>query len=215
MRKASVLLVATLALSGAAALNATAGCSYTATGAGGDAATPLASGASPDGGGSGGTSSGGGSGGSGGSGSGGGSGGGSGSGGAPQDATIGVPPAPDASTGSGFDSSFGPPSGLSCGGNLCPLGNQCCASPNGSTCQPQGSACTGVAFECEQSATCGPGLVCCQTAPGEQTTFTCQPGPCTVQSCRTSTECTNGNTCVPQTCSGVPMQLCGLSPSCD
>jgi len=68
-------------------------------------------------------------------------------------------------------------------------------------------------IHCLEAADCPGGQVCCgsYSATALTATSACQVGPCsTVQFCRTNGECENHQSCVPQTCDGEKLELCGL-----
>ncbi len=92
----------------------------------------------------------------------------------------------------------------------------CIAVDAGETCIPGASAtcpAQSASLHCVEAADCPGGQVCCGTVSlSSQTASTaCQVGPCgTVQFCRTNGECENNQPCVPQTCQGQNLELCGL-----
>jgi hypothetical protein len=110
--------------------------------------------------------------------------------------------------------------------------NDCCFNPTGFSggtvvgtwsCPPKSTGCSGVlavTFGCTQACDCPTGQVCCGTENGSTATTTCQTvasgGSCPggamgAQLCTVSSECVNGEACIPQSCAdGANLSLCGL-----
>lgn len=99
-------------------------------------------------------------------------------------------------------------------------GQYCCISDDGDggtdyTCAT-GDTCSGNRIKCDESADCPSGQMCCANLGLGTFTTLCEMGPCEIaQSCRTDAECTGGNTCIKQSCTGLSGWLCGKNPFCN
>ena len=113
---------------------------------------------------------------------------------------------------------------LACGSAMCAAtpyspqnsnnDNYCCLpmSTAGSATCVHGNlgACeAGNPWYCDQAADCNAGMVCCEAARAGM--FACYPAAMcgAIQACRTTAECTNGQSCTPRTCGGTPIATCG------
>jgi hypothetical protein len=87
-------------------------------------------------------------------------------------------------------------------------GGEECISGATASCPAQSAS-----LHCLEAADCPANQVCCGTfsLTAETAASACQVGPCAeVQFCRTNGECENNQPCVPQTCEGQNLELCGL-----
>jgi len=111
------------------------------------------------------------------------------------------------------------PNVIDCGGKACSSTTASCCSPSvpdggAFSCgDPDGSTCPGVTQECDETADCPSGQVCCAVVtdgPYVETTCleSCQIRAESRQACKLNGECHNGNPCMPQTCSGQLIGLC-------
>lgn len=110
-----------------------------------------------------------------------------------------------------------------CGAESCATpGEACCISQSGgapsATCQPKGATCNDPIVElgCDETGDCAAGEICCSSmspsgAPKVACAASC--GTYGMQVCRSSSECTNGEPCVVQTCQGNIVQTCGKLPA--
>jgi hypothetical protein len=69
---------------------------------------------------------------------------------------------------------------------------------------------SGIPYYCDETADCNAGLVCCMSTdlrPWAACTSTCTGAG--VILCKSSAECTDGQTCTPATCDGQRIGTCG------
>jgi hypothetical protein len=67
---------------------------------------------------------------------------------------------------------------------------------------------TGIPYYCDEAADCNAGLGCCMS--NDLRPWTACASTCTgVMLCKSSTECTNGQSCTPATCDGQKIGTCG------
>jgi hypothetical protein len=98
------------------------------------------------------------------------------------------------------------PGKVTCGSTTCDTATDyCCAGTNGAgTCEPLngGTCASGVEVECDETADCASGNVCCQQDAYGPHSATCETACPTgyFQVCRTNAECTP-QTCIVQLCS--------------
>lgn len=120
--------------------------------------------------------------------------------------------------------SISDPGSITCGAQPCAISaNYCCDEANGEKCVPLSfSSCGGPRRACDEAADCTMGSVCCYgisaAIPLTYSTECAPPNQCgdlnyRPQVCKTSSECTNGQPCVLQTCKGKPIRTCGMLPS--
>jgi len=113
------------------------------------------------------------------------------------------------------------PGTIDCGGKSCNGTNAICCSPGkldsgvyACSADTDAAACgDGVVQECDETADCPAGNVCCAVVTvGSYVETTClescQLRPESRQACKLNGECHNGNPCMPQTCSGQLIGLC-------
>ncbi|MGO9833458.1 MAG: hypothetical protein ACLP1X_04515 [Polyangiaceae bacterium] len=136
----------------------------------------------------------------------------------------------EAGADAGACSSYTPPT---CGNGVCDLrSDDCCFNATGISggtivgtwsCSPKTTGCSGalsVTFGCSQACDCPSGQVCCGAENGSTATTSCQTvaqgGSCPggamgAQLCAMSSECVNGEACIPQACAeGANLTLCGV-----
>jgi hypothetical protein len=119
------------------------------------------------------------------------------------------------------------PGNFTCNGAPCAVPtNVCCGTtPTAAMCQPAATTCAGSSFACDEKGDCANGQICCFVAVSTTaannactTGTTCSGGLFSIQICKTDAECTNGMSCVPQSCpvggSTVTIGACGAIPTC-
>ena len=127
--------------------------------------------------------------------------------------------------GGGGDSGGATATILACGSTTCPAtpyspangsNDSYCCLPQSNLAAPTcvhgnlGACESGNPWYCDQAADCNAGLVCCEQS-ARAGMFAClAPAACgMLQACRTSAECTNGQSCVTRTCGGTTIGTCG------
>ena len=139
------------------------------------------------------------------------------------DSSVDAGTVADGSVDAGADSGIvSDPHKLACETETCTTPNQACCNftDGGAACTDTSSlACGangGTKQDCKQAADCSPdggtAILCCDNGfngPEHAPDFVCGAICAGPQVCRTDAECTNGQTCVTQTCHGRVVDTCG------
>ncbi len=112
------------------------------------------------------------------------------------------------------------PGQISCGAATCSAASQLCCDPLGDAgpeCREAGANCNGLEFQCDETADCDAGNVCClELAPPRARCRNNCTGPGRYEECKLDSECGDGGACKAYTCQGgVAVKTCKKPPGCN